>query len=147
MAKYVYLKSIIDREEAYVIIGLLQANGINARLDNSATMDVLPMHGYAIGGYKLMAPEGDLALASELLDAIETPKPEHDRPKQGLEYNGVVCAKCGGTHFKHQKSMFAPFFICLGVGVPLWWRTGRLRCTQCGTLTDKNPQPLEEQSQ
>lgn len=78
------IKTYYGPEQAMTAMSLLQANGIEARLLDSATLSVLPLDSVALGGYRLAVHDDAAERAIDLLA-------EHDAPaidQQSQQYFG-----------------------------------------------------------
>jgi len=56
-----------ERNEALIALGVLEAAGLVAFLENQAQMSVLPLEEIARGGYRLMAPQEEVEAAVAVL--------------------------------------------------------------------------------
>lgn len=57
-----------ERNEAYIVLGALEAVGVVAFLENVAQSSVTPFEEIARGGYRLMVPDEELDMAITVLE-------------------------------------------------------------------------------
>jgi hypothetical protein len=82
---YVTLGTLLTPEEAGMAQGLLASEGIDALLEDQALSAVDPLVRFAIGGTKLLVPQGDAERSVVLLDAAGVLAPASDRPTEDVE--------------------------------------------------------------
>ncbi|HOP19274.1 MAG TPA: DUF2007 domain-containing protein [Amphiplicatus sp.] len=131
--------SFYDPEEAHVACGFLNANGIDATVFDADTLTALPSYRVALGGIRIVAPAEQVEDARNLLEMIQG----GEAKRKGYKIEGVRCPACGNTEFTRVKPWFFPFLIYFSTGVPIWWNSKRLRCTNCGAITDQQAEQAE----
>lgn len=72
MAKMVQLARFVDRSEAIIARGLLEACGIVAVIPDIDTLGVAPHLVFAVDGYRVLVSERDLEAAREVLRQART---------------------------------------------------------------------------
>lgn len=68
---FIPLKSFPYIQEAYILLGKLQAEGVRAEIFDEHTVTIDPFYSNAIGGTKVMVRESDFARAQQILTKIE----------------------------------------------------------------------------
>lgn len=75
--------------DAHIILGKLQAEDIDCRLQDEHTVSINPLWTNAVGGIKLLVAEEDLDKAARLLREMEAERK-----------NNFQCPKCGSNNIE-----------------------------------------------
>lgn len=85
------IKTYYGPEQAMTAMSLLEANGIEARLLDGATLSILPLDSVALGGYRLAVPDALADRAIALLADHDAPAIDSENQQYfGDEYDDVV---------------------------------------------------------
>ena len=111
-----------DVEEAQVALGYLKAQGFRVQLPDDHTLAVRPELRIGLGGYRLLAADGDASLAKAALD--------EKRPRSPYGH----CPSCGGHRVRRVRRWPVPLaiFAIFGELFPFAPPKNTLRCGQCG---------------
>jgi len=126
-----------DPIEAQLALGLLQAEGIPARLDDTGTAIANWEWRLAIGGMRLRVPDAQVLHARRVLTALEAGEyaldesftgddagHAHGRPGQGTD-RGTGCDAELEPPFRESPSSRIAWAALMLFGIPLPWRRRR----------------------
>ena len=139
MSELVSIATFHDSSEAHVACGFLNANGVDAILGDAETLSNLPLHQIALGGYRMLVPREQAHVARTLLRSVES----EGQKEAGYKVEGIRCTRCGGEKFIWEKLKIIPSLLLLFVGAPAHLNSKRLRCTNCGAITDQQAEQAE----
>jgi hypothetical protein len=75
MSNLVEIANFVDRSEAVIADGLLKANGVRPLVPELYTLAADPGLVFALGGYRILVPAEDAALARAILADMESAAP------------------------------------------------------------------------
>jgi hypothetical protein len=109
MAEWVSIQTFLYPQDAYIVKGLLESEGIDAFLKDEMTTQVFNFYSNAIGGVKLLVPEEQADKAREILKkngyTIDSENPEEDieliSKSETTDKN--CCPFCGSSNISQQK--------------------------------------------
>lgn len=139
MSELVSIATFHDSGEAHVACGFLNANGIDAILADSETLSNLPFHQIALGGYRMLVPREQAHVARTLLNAVQS----EEAPEGGHHIDEIRCTQCGGKSFIREKRKILPSLLLFFIGAPAHLNSKRLRCTNCGAITEQQAEQTE----
>ena len=119
--------------KAQIAVGLLEAEGINAFLNDAEMINMDPLLLTAVGGVKVHVESSDAGRAFEILkhchdDAEVKTAP----PPNGSTEDIPACPSCGSRKtFREAFSAKAAFLSILLLGFPLFSRSWRWKCSKC----------------
>lgn len=86
---FVPLYNFTNYIDAHIILGKLEAEGIDCWLKDENTVNIMPVWTNAVGGIKLMVAEDQVERSRELLLAMEAERKSH-----------FLCPKCGSNNIE-----------------------------------------------
>ncbi|PHQ30051.1 putative signal transducing protein [Leeuwenhoekiella nanhaiensis] len=115
--------------EAQIIKGRLEADGIEAFLQDEYTIDTDPLISNAIGGVKLAVWTEDVMRAKTILESVA----EYSVDDEG---KALHCPECNSTQVKYYTTVnsfkaFASFLVTLLVSVLPIYTKYEYRCENC----------------
>ncbi|HVY03404.1 MAG TPA: hypothetical protein VG983_07075 [Caulobacterales bacterium] len=81
MSNLVEIANFVDRSEAVIADGLLKANGVRPLVPELYTLAADPGLVFALGGYRILVPAEDAALARAILADMESAAPAAPPPR------------------------------------------------------------------
>jgi hypothetical protein len=122
-----------DAEEAQIAAGFLRAQGFEVQLPDEHVLAVRPELRIGLGGYRLLAADGDAFLAKAALDE-KRPKPLH-----------APCPRCESTAIRRTRAWPFPLALLAVFGelFPFAPPKDSLRCGACNLIwkeEDDEPQ-------
>ena len=122
------IRTFATSEEAQIAAGFLRAHGVGAALPDHNSLTMMPHYQIALGGFRVLVPDAQVARAKELLTEARTPASQ-----SGPE---PACAQCGARDFKavrirHWLTSIA-LLVGLGAFFPIIRKTDKLECAVCG---------------
>ncbi|MEE9329966.1 MAG: hypothetical protein V3V30_07480 [Parvularculaceae bacterium] len=123
-----FFATYFDPEEAYIVHGLLQANGILSQMQDTETLTMQPDLRIALGGVKIFVPIAQFRTTKDLVS-------------QTLAENRQTEDKCVNCQTQNLRTMKSPILPLLSFWfglVPFAKHTGRKKCRSCGIK-----QPIE----
>ena len=124
--------------EAEIVVGRLQAEGIDAQLRDQHIVSTNWLYSNAVGGVKVMVPHDQLEMARSILEAPIEEYEEDTPPGWGS------CIECGSTDLEPITSRRSAWISYLLLGFPLFAAKRKLHCLKCGHLTDNGISGLEQ---
>ncbi|WP_442846904.1 putative signal transducing protein [Leeuwenhoekiella sp. H156] len=115
--------------EAQIIKGRLEADGIEAFLQDEYTIDTDPLISNAIGGVKLAVWTEDVMRAKTILESVA----EYSVDDEG---KALHCPECNSTQVKYYTTVnsfkaFASFLVTLLFSVLPFYTKHEYRCENC----------------
>jgi hypothetical protein len=128
-----------DLQEAQLAQGKLGSEGIAAFLDNEFTVGVIWTYSNALGGVRLMVPEGRVDEARAILAADESSAVGALFPDAS-----DACPACGSPAVTRRRRARVAAALSLLVSLPLLSWGGSMRCDACGERWQTSSGPFPD---
>ena len=131
--KLITLKTFPFPNQAYIIKGKLESEGIFCFLKNELTAQVTGLNFSSVGGIDLQVMEKDLEKATEILNSSEILNNNSENNNFDRKENEIICPFCNSNEVSKQKKAgwwFFIFAITIGLFLPIL--NTEYHCFNCG---------------
>jgi hypothetical protein len=126
----VNISSYRDLQDAYLVRGKLESDGIRVFLRNEHTIGVQWLYSTALGGVKLDVPESQAKKALSLLEEYQSREIAEQTLDSKIETNGT-CPACKSTNIQYYDRSRKYSAISLIISFPLVLFGKRYKCLDC----------------